>query len=215
MNAYKRIRRRVKGKPLSRPREIDPNEYQFKVASLARLERLAEQGHIDLFYGDESGVSLMPCVPYGWQFKDERVFAPSTQGKAVNCFALLSRDNRLFFRTTEQTVDAALVCDYLDQFAHGLTKPTVVVLDNAPVHQKQVQQRRKVWEAQGLFVFFLPVYCPHLNIAETLWRKLKYEWLQAGDYGEKDLLCLRVWQALAAVGNGLSIAFKPFTQKIN
>ncbi len=170
------------------------------------------QGHIDLFYGDESGVSLIPCVPYGWQFRDEVVFAPSAKGKGVNCFALLSRDNRLFFRTTEATVDAALVCDYLDQFARGLKRPTVVVLDNAPVHQKQVQERRKAWEARGLFVFFLPPYCPHLNIAETLWRKLKYEWLQACDYKEKELLCLRVRQALAAVGSDLKIAFTPFTQ---
>ena len=96
-----------------------------------------------------------------------------------------------------------------------MKKLTVVVLDNAPVHQKQVQKRRKAWEAKGLFVFFLPPYSPHLNISETLWRKLKYEWLQAGDYKEKDLLCLRVRQALAAVGGDLNIAFKPFTQKIN
>lgn len=208
MNDYKRIRRRVKGKP-------DPDEYAFKVKSLARLERLSEQGHLDLFYGDESGVSLVPCVCSGWQFKDEVVFAPSVKGGGVNCFGLLSRDNRLFFRTTEQTIDAALVCDYLDQFSQTLERLTVVVLDNAPVHQKQVQQRRKVWEAKGLFVFFLPAYSPHLNIAETLWRKLKYEWLQAGDYKEKDLLIYRVWQALAAVGGDLKIAFKPFTQKIN
>jgi len=185
------------------------------VASLARLERLAQPGKIDLFYGDESGVSLLPGVPYGWQFKDEAVFAPSATGKGVNCFALLSRDNRLFFRTTEAVMNASLVCDYLDQFVHGLKKLTVVVLDNAPVHQKQVQERRRAWEAKGLYVFFLPPYCPHLNVAQTLWRKLKYEWLQAGDYQEKEVLRLRVWQALAAVGSDLKIAFKPFSQKIN
>lgn len=184
------------------------------MAGLERLEGLSEQGHIDLFYGDESGVSLIPCVPYGWQFKDESVSSPSVKGKGVNCFALLSRDNRLFFRTTDAVMDAALVCDYLDQFVHGLEKLTVVVLDNAPVHQKQVQKRRTAWEAKGLYVFFLPPYSPHLNVAETLWRKLKYEWLQACDYAEKDLLCLRVRQALAAVGNGLKIDFKPFSQKI-
>jgi hypothetical protein len=41
----------------------DEAEYRFKVAGLARLERLCVQGRIDLFYGDESGVSLQPCVP--------------------------------------------------------------------------------------------------------------------------------------------------------
>jgi hypothetical protein len=36
------------------------------VQNLSRLENLAEQKHIDLYYGDESGVSLLPCIPYGW-----------------------------------------------------------------------------------------------------------------------------------------------------
>jgi transposase len=180
------------------------------VAALARLERVAQCGAIDLFYGDECGVSLTPCIPYGWQFPDEKVSAPSTKGKAVNCFALLSRDNRCFFRTTEQTIEARLVCDFLDQFSHGLRRPTVVVLDNAPAHQGEIKKRRAAWEHKGLYVFFLPVYSPHLNIVEILWKKLKYEWLHAGDYDHKSLLCYRVWQALAAVGSDLKIAFKPF-----
>ncbi len=40
------------------------------------------QGAIDLFYGDESGISLLPCVCYGWQFQGEAVFAPSTDSVA-------------------------------------------------------------------------------------------------------------------------------------
>ena len=64
------------------------------------------------------------------------------------------------------------------------------------------------------------LYSPQRNIAEILWRKLKtekclegiflYEWLQPGDYKEKSLLGYRVWEALAAVGHDLKIAFKPF-----
>ena len=68
--------------------------------------------------------------------------SPSTKGKAVNCFALLSRDNRCFFRTTEQTIEARLVCDFLDQFSHGLRRPSVVVLDNAPAHQGEMTLAR-------------------------------------------------------------------------
>ncbi|MBC8139771.1 MAG: transposase, partial [Fibrella sp.] len=63
---------------------------------------------------------------------------------------------------------------------------------------------------KGLYILFLPVYSPELNIAEILWRELKYEWLQPGDYESKPLLCYRVWQILAAVGSGLKTAFKPF-----
>ena len=106
----------------------------------------------------------------------------------MNLFALLSRGNRVFFRASEKTIHSARVCDYLDPFSASLSRPTVVVLDNATVHQGQVKKRRAAWEKRGLFVLFLPVYSPHLNIVEILWKKLKYEWLAAGDYKQKPLL---------------------------
>ncbi|MDQ3633153.1 MAG: transposase [Acidobacteriota bacterium] len=39
--------------------------------------------------------------------------------------------------------------------------------------------RIKYWQTRGLYIFYLPTYSSHLNIAETVWRKLKYEWLAA------------------------------------
>jgi len=71
----------VNGKP-------DAEEYAFKVTGLGYLEALSEQERIDLFYGDESAVSLLPCIPYGWQFKGEQAFMPSSRGKGVNCFGV-------------------------------------------------------------------------------------------------------------------------------
>ncbi len=63
--------------------------------------------------------------------------------------------------------------------------------------------------------FYLPAYSPHLNIAEVLWRKLKYEWLRAEDYADKETLCYQARQALATVGKSLKIAFGDFRQNIN
>ena len=63
-------------------------------------------------------------------------------------------------------------------------------------------------------MFYLPTYSPHLNIAETLWRKIKYEWLKAEDYADKETLCYLVWQALAAVGKSLNIRFAKFKQSV-
>jgi len=184
------------------------------------LEQLSYRGLIDLFYADESRVSLEPCVPYGWQFRDEEVFMPAGKGVgpegAVNCFALLSRGNRCRFATTHGRVDSAFVIEQLEQLSLNLERVTVVVLDNAPTHRAQkVQQQRpfweaRGWEARGLFLFFLPPYSPHLNLAETLWRKLKHEWLQPADYLEPQNLFYRVRLALAAVGTHLLIHFKPF-----
>jgi hypothetical protein len=172
---------------------------------------LSEQGQIDLYYGDESGVSLDSCVPYAWQFADEQVSMPAAKGGNVNCFALLSRDNRCVAQTTPAAITGDFVAEQLDRFSFCLPRPTVVVLDNAPLHHgKAMGQRLDAWQARGLFVFYLPTYSPHLNLAETLWRKLKYEWLCPEDYADAPMLHYQVWQALKAVGKALTIQFSPF-----
>lgn len=187
--------------------------YALRVECLAELERLSEQGHLDLFYGDESGVTLEPCIPYAWQFADERVAMPAAKGGGVNCFALLSRDNRCLTQTSPEAITGDFVAEQLDQFSLCLLKPTVIVLDNAPIHHgKAMRQRRDAWQERGLFVFYLPTYSPHLNIAEVLWRKLKYEWLCAEDYADASTLHYQVWLALKAVGRSLTINFSPFRQ---
>ena len=177
---------------------------------------MSEKGLIDLYYGDESRVATEPCVPYAWQFKDEEVFMPSDKGAGLNCFALLSRANECRFETTQDAIDGSFIAQQLERFSFGLERITVVVLDNAPAHvAKRVQERRRFWQERGLFVFYLPPYSPHLNIAETLWRELKYRWLKPQDYLETDALLYQVRQALAAVGTLLKIHFAPFQYGLN
>ncbi len=37
-----------------------------------------------------------------------------------------------------------------------------------------VREREQQWEARGLVVLYrLPAYCPHLNLVEGIWRRLK------------------------------------------
>lgn len=166
---------------------------------------------IDLYYGDESRVCLEPCIPYGWQFRDEDAFMPSAKGKGLNCFGLLARDNRFHFKTTAQTITSQFVFDYLEHFSFKVKKQTVLVLDNASVHTaKMIQDRRKVWEARGLVLFYLPKHSPHLNIIEILWRMLKYLWLKPEDYADEQRLFYQVTLALAAVGSMLNIHFSDF-----
>jgi transposase len=182
------------------------------VECLGELERLSHSELIDLYYGDESRVSMEPCVPYGWQFKDEQVFMPAAKGAGLNCFALLTRANDLLFETTHQRITSQFIVEQLERLSFSIKKTTVLVLDNARVHKsKQVQERRPFWQGRGLFIFYLPPYSPHLNIAETLWRKLKHEWLQPADYATTDGLFYRVRQALAAVGSMLKIKFSRFS----
>lgn len=164
-------------------------------------------------YGDESSASLVPYIPCAWQFPDEQVTLPSERGGNLNCFALLSRDNRCFVRTTENKVTADWIAEQIDAFATTLSRVTVIVLDNARVHTKAVKDRLAIWEELGLFIWFLPTYSPQLNIAEILWKKLKYEWLQPEHYKDKETLHTAVNRLLGEVGKSLRIDFKPF-QKV-
>ena len=179
---------------------------------LGELEKLSRSGLIDLYYGDESRVSVDPCVPYGWQFAGEEAFMPAAKGAGLNCFALLSRANELLFDVTRRRITSEFIIEQLERLSFTVRRTTVVVLDNARVHtSQQVQERRPFWQQRGLFVFYLPPYSPHLNLAERLWRKLKYEWLQPSDYATADGLFYRVRQVLAAVGSMLKIKFSDFS----
>jgi transposase len=185
--------------------------YEHKREVLGELETLAEKQLIDLYYSDESRVSLEPAVAYGWQFPDEEVFMPAQKGTGLNCFALLSRTNQCLVKTSEQTFSAHFIFEEFETLSLNLRKLTVVVLDNARIHCAQIiKERIKIWQQRGLYLFYLPRYSPHLNIVETLWRKLKYEWLTPLDYQSKEHLFYQINLALKAVGNSLFIRFSKF-----
>ncbi len=169
---------------------------------------MSDWGLIDLYYADECRVSLDPVVPYAWQFKDEDVWMPASHSVGLNCLALLRRDNALLFETSTQTFTGDFIAERFERLSMSISKETVVVLDNARIHTaKAVQERRPIWEQRGLTLFYLPPYSPHLNLAEVLWHKLKYEWLRPHDYLSFEKLRYAVQLALAAVGSLLSINF--------
>lgn len=202
------MRRRIKGRET-------PDVYRLKREILGTLETLSETKRIDLYYSDEASVSLVPNVPSAWQFSDERAAMPSSQGRGTNRFALLARDNRARVKTTAENINAAFVFEQFEQLSLSLEKLTVVVLDNASNHRARIiKEQIAVWQRRGLYLFYLPRYSPHLNIVETLWRKLKYEWLAPKDYESSETLCYAVDRALKAVGTNLHINFSGFNHSL-
>ena len=148
-------------------------------------------------------------MPYGWQFCGEDVYIPSERGLRLNIFGMIDRRNRYEGFTTTENMTADKVADFLDRMSLRISKRTFVVLDNASVHRcRLMRELRPLWEKRGLFLFFLPPYSPHLNIAETLWRILKGKWLRPVDNLYTDTLLYATNRALAAIGSGLKINFK-------
>ena len=195
-----------------RPRQqADPALYEVRKEALSLLEKQAEQGRIDLFYGDETQFSQVGYVPYGWQFDDEQVAIKVGKGNTLNCFGLLSRSNRFLYKVTRQRVDSNFIIEMLDRFSWSLTKHTVVVLDNAGVHtSRKVKEHFKTWQNRGLYIFYLPPYSPHLNIIERLWKEMKQGWISPSDYDTEDDLFYSVDRICANIGKTLFLNFSPF-----
>lgn len=175
---------------------------------LCQLLLLEEKGYLQIYYGDESGFSLEPSIAYGWQPAAEYIKIVPHKSKRLNVFGLLSKENQLQAYSSEQTLDAALIGAFLDDFAGQLQQKTIVVLDNATIHHSQEFEDKVVeWEKQDLYIFYLPAYSPHLNRIETLWRKMKYEWLKPHQYQSWQILCQAVNDILLKVGHTFKIDF--------
>lgn len=199
------MRRRVK-------RDVDEDLVSIKQEQLVLLEQQVALGNIDLFYGDETSISPLAYVPYGWQKKQENCFIPTSHGKQINCFGILSKTNQFFSKTTLENIDARFIIDFMDDFSLKIKKPTVIVLDNARIHIAQkVKDCFQHWQNRGLYFFFLPPYSPHLNIIERLWKEWKARWLIPDDYLSFDDLQYACFITLNNIGQHLKINFKNYS----
>lgn len=187
-----------------------------KLECLVDLQTLATEGHIDLFYGDESGFSLVPVVPYGWQAAGHSLERPSQSSHRFNVLAWLNEAGHLVSFTSQVSINSEFVIRCVDEWVVSLKRPTVLVLDNAPMHRsKAFQACFARWQQAGLYVFFLPAYSPHLNKAECLWRKIKYEWLDTAAYASYESLTQAVKNILVEFGRKYHIHFAQHYSIIN
>ncbi len=180
----------------------DPEDYADKAERLAELQQVEKAGHIDRYYGDESGFCRTSALPYGWQFPGEQVATQPRHSQRFNVLGFYNAPtNDLHAAAREGTLDAAFVIDTLEAWAATRTRSTVHVLDNAKIrHAAAVQARLATWGDQDGYVFYLPAYSPHLNKIETLWRKIKYEWLRPEAYADFKTLKTAVWHILDRIG---------------
>jgi transposase len=136
------------------------------------------------------------------------VYILSERAKRLNIFGMINRNNRFERFCTSDSIDAEKIVDFLDCFSFLVEKKAFIVLDNAGVHRNAtIRQMRPVWEKRGFFLFYIPAYSPHLNIAETLWRIMKGKWLRPQDYVSADTLFYARSRILAATGKVVRINY--------
>jgi hypothetical protein len=104
--------------------------------------------------------------------------APLPHGERVNVLGALRHDDTLHWNIQRRPTVREDVINFFDAIAaQEHTVPRIVVLDNASFHKgTQIEQRRRKWMAQGLFLYYLPPYSPELNRIEILWKQAKYFW---------------------------------------
>lgn len=167
---------------------------------------------IDLYFGDESSFSMTPVLPYAWQERGKKIEIFPQRDKKVNLFGIFRADNVAITYQTEENINAAFLVQAINDFCQYLDKPTVLVLDNAPTHRSKLFfEHLEKWEEKGLYIFFLPKYSPHLNIAEIYWRKAKYEWLRASDY----FSFAKYKRKIKEIFNGIGIDYKIVFKELN
>ena len=199
--SWRRLRKWLKPKQY-------PAEYERLYALLQELKKLEAAGFLDLFYGDQSSFSMNPNLPYGWQEIGNAIKIVPTKETPINIFGLLSRQGALEAYECKGTMTSGAIIAFIDDFLASRTQRTAIVLDNAPIHKSfEFQEAIKRWEEQDLFIFFLPTYSPHLNIIETLWRKIKYEWLKPHHYENAQTLKHAVIDIINSYDKKFNIVF--------
>jgi len=186
------------------------NEPKFKKSKreIKELRSLHSDGCIDLYFGDASHFSTVPNVPYSWQARDCPVLLPSARSKSLSVLGLVTPCSKLFHRIHEGYVNSQTMIDFFDEFSRTVTKKTVVVLDNAPVHKsKAFAEKTKDLEKPGLNIYFIPPYFPELNLIEILWRFVKYRWLSFEAYASFASLKKHLSEVLGNFGNKYVINF--------
>lgn len=97
------------------------------------------------------------------------------KGKTVSVLGFINaHGNQLRTFSKEGSINADFIIESINVFISTLTKMTVLVLDNAGIHHSKIfHEQIPKWEKEGLYIFYLPAYSPHLNRIETLWRHTK------------------------------------------
>ena len=119
------------------------------------------------------GVSRQAVVPYGWQpMGKSEAYVPATPSGNLTTLGFFYEDNRLESYVQQGAMSSAMLIECVTDFARRLTKKTILILDNASTHTSLLfRSHLTEWRRQGLYIEYIPAYCPELNRIECLWKQ--------------------------------------------
>jgi len=148
-------------------------------------------GSDNIIYMDESGFEEDVRRDSGWAERGMKIYADVRGGHnpRTNLIMAQRRKSRqwlapiLFEGSCEATTVLWWITEHL---LKALTKPSVIVMDNAPFHPKTTI--KAVLEKHGHKLLSLPKYSPDLNPIEQTFAAMKTNWKNASDHTTLDTI---------------------------
>lgn len=189
-------------------KEAEEWELEVKLPKLRGFLEQESKGEIEIRYLDQSGFSLTPYIPYGWQEKKETLILKSRIGKRINVMGLMGRNQELDYQIIKGSINSQNVIDFLDKYSKKINKKTMVILDQASIHTSDIfVDKYEEWKQKELEIFWLPAYSPQLNLIEILWKFIKYEWIEIEAYNSQNRLIKYLKNVLDNFGSQYVINF--------
>jgi hypothetical protein len=154
-----------------------------RVAYLRCLRKLIpEYGSDNVIYFDESGFEEDVRRDAGWAARGQKIYGDVRGGQnpRTNLIMAQRRKSRqwlapiLFKGSCEGSTVLWWIKEHL---LKSLTKPSVIVMDNAPFHPKT--KIKDLLEEQGHKLLCLPKYSPDFNPIEQTFGAMKTNWKNA------------------------------------
>ena len=144
------------------------------------MKARAQAGHIELAYLDEAGFAQVHPNRSAWTPCGQQHCIDAPRGQRLNVMAAWLSSGEIVPAQYWEHTNSDVFVGFLSKLQQQVSKPLVVILDNASNHKaKAIQAALKVLEQRGVTLYFLPTYSPELNRIETLWRMMKHRWLDA------------------------------------
>ena len=156
--------------------------------ALEQLRAQAEAGEIELAYLDEAGFAQVHPNRSAWTPRGQQHLIDAPRGKRLNVMAALLSSGVVEYAHYWCNSTAELFLGFVAHLAGKVSKPLVIVLDNASIHRAAaIGPALELLQRQGVRFEFLSPYSPELNRIEVMWRLMKHRWLDVKRRTQEEL----------------------------
>lgn len=134
------------------------------------LRAQAQAGDIELAYPDEAGFAQVHPNRSAWTPRGEQHLIDALHGKRLNVMAALLSSGTVVHAHYLCCSTAELFLGFVANLAKKVSKPLMIVLDNASIHRAgAIKDALELLKKQRLKLEFLSPYSPKLDRIEVMW----------------------------------------------